>query len=210
MPFGASAGAVLYIDDLNFRQIREMNFDSGQNKLALDLEGEIAPPLPILTVIDARYRMVTPYMYAHHPSALDYLQYTHHGRHLGTLLHPNSDEIRVRGRSYPVPWLAIDLSVRKVRHGGGCGDTTDSKCTVWHHGLVGGRFVFHGPSEFLKQDMLEHLLQARAGVEAHVDLEPAEMSVALAYTYQQVSNRDLVPGADELAHLIEVSAAVRY
>jgi len=204
LPYGAQASAVLYVDDVNLTRIRRFDFDSDQNKMAVDLEASIAPPLPVLTVLAARYRMVTPYLYAHHPSALDYLQYTHDGRHLGTLLHPNSDEILVRARAFPIEWLGVDLSLRRVRHGGPAGGS------VWDHGLVDGTFVFTGPSTFLKQDVLEHLLQARAGMEAHVDLEPVELRVALAYTYQQVSNRGLVPGADEQAHLIEVSTAVRY
>ena len=210
LPFGAHAGAVLYVDDLNFRKIRNFDFDSGQNKLALDLQAGIAPPLPILTVLDARYRMVTPYMYAHHPAALDYLQYTHKGRHLGTLLPPNSDEITVRTRVFPAPWLAFDLSVRSVRHGGGCGGVPDSSCTIWHHGRVDDGFLFHGPSEFLTQAVLEGILQARAGIDVHVDLEPVDLRVALAYTYEQVSNRELQAGADAQAHLIEVSTSVRY
>ena len=184
LPFGAHAGAVLYVDDLNFRKIRNFDFDSGQNKLALDLQAGIAPPLPILTVLDARYRMVTPYMYAHHPAALDYLQYTHKGRHLGTLLPPNSDEITVRTRVFPAPWLAFDLSVRSVRHGGGCGGVPDSSCTIWHHGRVDEGFLFYGPSEFLTQAVLEGILQARAGIDVHVDLEPVELNVA-PYRFQR-------------------------
>ena len=143
-------------------------------------------------------------MYAHHPAALDYLTYTHAGRHLGTMLDPNSDELRVSARAFPLDWLGIDLSVRRVRHGGPAGGS------VWDHGLVGGSFVFYGPSTFLKQDVLEHLLQARAGIDLQVDLAPVNLSVALAYTYEQVTNRDLVRGADEQAHLFEVSTAVRY
>ena len=204
LPYGAAASAVLFVDDVNLTKLRRFDFDSDQNKMAVELEASVAPPLPILTVLAARYRMVTPYMYAHHPSALDYLQYTNDGRHLGTLLHPNSDEILVRARTFPVAWLGVDLSLRRVRHGGPAGGS------VWDHGLIDGTFVFTGPSTFLKQDVLEHLLQARAGIDLRVDLEPVELNVALAYTYEQVSNRDWVPGADERAHLIEVSTAVRY
>ena len=204
LPYGASLGAVLYVDDVNLTRIRRFDFDSDQNKLAVDLEAGIAPPLPILTFLSARYRMVTPYLYAHHPAALDYLTYTHAGRHLGTMLDPNSDELRVRARAFPLDWLGIDLSVRRVRHGGPAGGS------VWDHGLVDGSFVFYGPSTFLKQDVLEHLLQARAGIDLQVDLAPVNLSVALAYTYEQVTNRDLVRGADEQAHLFEVSTAVRY
>ncbi len=204
LPYGAQASAVIYVDDVNLTKIRRFDFDSDQNKMAIDLEASVAPPLPVLTVLAARYRMVTPYMYAHHPSALDYLQYTHDGRHLGTLLHPNSDEVLVRARTFPLDWLGVDLSLRRVRHGGPAGGS------VWDHGLVDGTFVFTGPSTFLKQDVLEHLLQARAGIQAQVELEPVELDVALAYTYQQVSNRGLVAGTEEQAHLIEVSAAVRY
>jgi hypothetical protein len=148
--------------------------------------------------------MVTPYMYAHHPSALDYLQYTHEGRHLGTLLHPNSDEIQIQARAFPIEWLGIDLSLRRVRHGGPAGGS------VWDHGLVDGTFVFTGPSTFLKQEVLEHVLQARAGADLNVDLQPVELSVGLAYTFEQVSNRDLIRGADAQAHLLEVSTSIRY
>ena len=204
LPYGASARAVLFVDDVNLTKLRRFDFDSDQNKMAVELEASVAPPLPILTVLAARYRMVTPYLYAHHPSALDYLQYTNDGRHLGTLLHPNSDEILVRARAFPVAWLGVDLSLRRVRHGGPAGGS------VWDHGLVDGTFVFTGPSTFLKQDVLEHLLQARAGIDLRVDLEPVELNVALAYTYEQVRNRGWVRGADEQAHLIEVSTAVRY
>lgn len=204
LPYGASLGAVLYVDDINLTEIRRFDFDSDQNKLAVDLEAGIAPPLPILTVLSARYRMVTPYLYAHHPAAIDYLTYTHEGRHLGTMLDPNSDEIRVRAQAFPLDWLGIDLSLRRVRHGGPAGGS------VWDHGLVGGSFVFYGPSTFLKQDVLEHLLQARAGIDLRVDLQPVELRLELAYTYEQVSNRDLVAGADEQSHLFEVSTSVRY
>ena len=204
LPYGASASAVLYVDDVNLTKIRRFDFDSDQNKMAVDLEASIAPPLPILTVLTARYRMVTPYMYAHHPSALDYLQYTHEGRHLGTLLHPNSDEIQIQARAFPIEWLGIDLSLRRVRHGGPAGGS------VWDHGLVDGTFVFTGPSTFLKQEVLEHVLQARAGADLNVDLQPVELSVGLAYTFEQVSNRDLIRGADAQAHLIEVSTSIRY
>ena len=204
LPYGASASAVLYVDDLNFSKMRRFDFDSDQNKMAVDLEASVAPPLPILTVLGARYRMVTPYLYAHHPSALDYLQYTHDGRHLGTLLHPNSDEITVSARAFPADWLTLDLSLRRVRHGGPAGGS------IWDHGLMDGRFVFTGPSTFLKQEVLEHLLQARAAFDLRVDVDPVELRFGLAYTYEQVHNRDLVRGADEAAHLVEVSTAVRY
>ena len=204
LPYGASLGAVLYVDDINLTKIRRFDFDSDQNKLAVDLEAGIAPPLPILTYLSARYRMVTPYLYAHHPAALDYLTYTHAGRHLGTMLDPNSDELRVSARAFPLDWIGIDLSLRRVRHGGPAGGS------VWDHGLVDGAFVFYGPSTFLKQDVLEHVLQARAGIDLHVDLQPVELHLGLSYTYQQVNNRDLEPGADEQAHLFEVSTAVRY
>lgn len=204
LPYGASASAMLLVDDVNLTKIRRFDFDSDQNKMAVELEASVAPPLPVLTVLAARYRMVTPYMYAHHPSALDYLQYTHDGRHLGTLLHPNSDEILVRVQTFPLDWLGVDLSLRRVRHGGPAGGS------IWDDGLIDGTFVFTGPSTFLKQDVLEHLLQARAGIDLRVDLEPVELSIEAAYTYEQVSNRGWVRGADEQAHLLEVSTAVRY
>ena len=204
LPYGASLGAVLYVDDVNLTKIRRFDFDSDQNKLAVDLEAAIAPPLPILTFLSARYRMVTPYLYAHHPAAIDYLTYTHAGRHLGTMLDPNSDELLVSARAFPLDWIGVDVSLRRVRHGGPAGGS------VWDHGLVDGSFVFYGPSTFLKQEVLEHVLQARAGVDLRVDLQPVELRLALSYTYQQVNNRDLTPGADEQAHLFEVSTAVRY
>ena len=204
LPYGASASAVLLVDDVNLTKIRRFDFDSDQNKMAVELEASVAPPLPILTVLAARYRIVTPYMYAHHPSALDYLQYTNDGRHLGTLLHPNPTRSSFAPGRSPRRGLGSDLSLRRVRHGGPAGGS------IWDHGLVDGTFVFTGPSTFLKQDVLEHLLQARAGIDLRVDLEPVELNVALAYTYEQVRNRDWVQGADEQAHLIEVSTAVRY
>ena len=204
LPYGAQASAMVYVDDVNMTKLRRFDFDSDQNKMAVELVASIAPPLPILTVLSARYRMVTPYMYAHHPSALDYLQYTNDGHHLGPLLHPNSDEVFVQAQMFPLEWLGLDLSLRRVRHGGPGGGS------VWDHGLIDGTFVFTGPSTFLKQGVLEHLLQARAGVKANIDLELVELSVALAYTYEQVINRNFVRGADEQAHLIELSTAVRY
>ena len=57
---------------------------------------------------------------------------------------------------------------------------------------------------------MEHLLQARAGIDLRVDLQPVELRFEVAYTYEQVSNRDLVPGAGERSHLFEVSTSVRY
>lgn len=204
LPHEASASAVLLVDDVNLTRIYRLDFDSDQNKMAVELEASVAPPLPVLTVLAARYRMVTPYMYAHHPATLDYLQYTHDGRHLGTILPPNSDEMLFRTRTYPLDWLGVDFSLRRVRHGGPAGGS------IWDHGVVDGIFVFTGPSTFLKQDVLEHRLQARAGIDLRVDLHPVALSVELAYTYEQVSNRGWVPGADEKAHLIEVSTAVRY
>ena len=204
LPYESLVSAVVYIDDINLTKIRRLDFNSDQNKMSVELEASVSPPLPILTFLGARYRIVTPYMYAHHPSAMDYLQYTHDGRHLGPLLHPNSDEFFVNAQTFPTEWLGLDLSFRRVRHGGPDGSS------VWDHGLIDGTFVFTGPSTFLKQDLLEHLLQARASVEAHIDFSPVELKIGLAYTYEQVINRDLVRGANDQAHLIEVSTAIRY
>lgn len=204
LPYGASASAVLYVDDVNLMKMRRFDFDSAQNKLSLDLEADIAPPLPILTVIGARYRMVTPYFYAHHPSALDYLQYTHDGLPLGTMINPNSDEITVSAHAFPAEWLAINLSLRRVRHGGPDGGS------IWDHGLIDGKFVFTGPSTFLKQEVIEHLLQARAGIDLKINIDPLDINFGLSYTYEQVHNRDFVLEADDQTHLVEVSTTLRY
>lgn len=203
-PYGVSAKAIFYVDDINFMKMRQFDFNSAQNKLAMDLEVGITPPLPILTILEARYRMVTPYMYAHHPSALDYLQYTHDGLPLGSQLDPNSEEIKLTAYAFPADWLAAELSVRRVRHGGPNGGS------IWDHGLVDGVFVFTGPSTYLKQETLENLLQARAGIDISVDVNPVELTFGIAYTYEQMHNRDLVKGDDDQAHLVELSTSVRY
>jgi hypothetical protein len=205
LPWGLGLSATLLVDDFNFNEAVKLNFDSGQNKLALETRLTWTPRHRILEDLQAGYTLVTPYMYTHSAvQPINYLSYEHDGAQLGSLLSPNSDELDLKVGVRPLPWLRADLGIRRVRHGGG---------SVYDDGYdaEGTPTFVDSPSTFLTQAVIETSTQVSVDLRAR--LRPWLLSVDLraGYTLEHVRNPGLVAAeTPSIGHELRLQAAVMY
>jgi hypothetical protein len=214
LPWNLGAKASLYVDDLNSNSVLTLNFDSGQNKVALHLGAVWTPELPVLLRLSAEYLAITPYMYTHYRLLpLGYLNYTTFDRNLGSVLQPNSDQLLIRAELQALSWLYGELHFRMSRHGNGSdhgSGTVSWDGSIWDDGFaVGTGATFFGPSTFLTQSTLEWIFQAGAAVETDLSLPPVKLSARGEYTFEYVLNKELVPGADTLNNYLKLTLRVR-
>jgi hypothetical protein len=126
-PLGIGLNATMYIDDWDaFSTVSQakgilVNFDSAQNKFALQASLSWAAGLPVLQRMDLEYLMITPYTYTHSRFYKEnWTMYTHAGRKIGPDMEPNSDQILYEVDLQPLSWLGVHATrqcVRGIRHG---------------------------------------------------------------------------------------------
>ncbi|GAF77998.1 unnamed protein product, partial [marine sediment metagenome] len=166
LPLNVQYNFLLYVDDLNAQELTKLNFDSNHNKVALQTGISWIAPLNLPNRISLSYLMITPYMYTHSShQAINYLQYTHQGKHLGSVLEPNSDQWSFSVFFMPLRWIQLEAWAKRIRHGNGS-DYADGEGSVDGDGsifddgyLPDGTVTFRRPSSFLKQETLEKVLQ---------------------------------------------------
>lgn len=216
LPLNFQLDGLLYIDDFHTRKLLELSLDSNDNKVALSAGLSWIAPIAFTNRISFDYQMVTPYMYTHSSlQQMNYLQYTHDGEHLGSVLEPNSDQIALRIQFAPLHWLAFETWLKNIRHGNGSdyGDgSIDGDGSIWDDGyLSNGEATFvDAPSTFLTQEILEKVLQVGVTAEVAIDLWKTDTALSITYTFERVQNRDLDGNAPlESNHLLNVNVRVR-
>ncbi|MBN2440004.1 MAG: hypothetical protein JXJ04_01620 [Spirochaetales bacterium] len=216
LPFDLQWNTVLYVDDWDAfsssakTDVNGINFDSAQNKLALQTGVTWSPCYDIFKRIKFSYLMITPYMYTHHAGGdPSYLTYTHDGKNIGTILEPNSDQLYLDIFLTPLSWLEIDLWTKFTRHGNASEgfeeDGVTSDGTVFDDGFQSdGTITFYGPSRFLTQDIIEHVLQLGCIVDCYIDIPYVTTYVSVGYTYQYIWNKNLEKDVNEQKHFLEL------
>ena len=194
-----------------------VNFDSAQDKFALDAVLTYCPPVDLLEKVTLEYLMVTPYTYTHSASyEVNWIMYTNAGQNLGTILEPNSDLLALKVLLLPLPWLNVDLFGRIVRHGNASEGISTGDGTIYDYGFIcdgsgGYTPTFVGvPSRFLTQTVIETTVQAGVNVACDFRFDWGKLTGRLGYTFEYVWNRDLVAGADGPRHFLGISAGYRY
>ncbi|MBN1411801.1 MAG: hypothetical protein JW969_13215 [Spirochaetales bacterium] len=218
-PYGICFNSTFYIDDWDsFGAASQaqgvlINFDSAQNKFALQASLSWTPEVPLLKRIDLEYLMITPYTYTHSRFyKLNWLMYTNGGEKLGPNLEPNSDQIYLDIEFEPAAWLNIALSGRFIRHGNASEGFTSFDGSIYDDGFLDENTpTFVGaPSRFLTQSLLEYTLQTGIDTGFNLDFDWGSLTLDLGYLFEYVWNRDLVPGNDQMFSYFQVSAGYKW
>ena len=218
LPFGLSLDLTFYVDDWDsFSALSQskgmlIDFNSAQDKFALDAVLSYCPPIDFLKRIRLEYQMVTPYTYTHASFyAVNWIMYTNAGANLGPILQPNSDRLELNVQVLPASWLDVNLSGRMIRHANASEGISSGDGTIYDDGFIGGAATFVGvPSRFLTRKVIETTFQARAEAVMDLRFNWVTLMGRLGYTFEYVANRDLVAGAETMKHYLNVSAGYRY
>ena len=212
-PFLIRWNTMLYVDDLHASRLVKLDFDTNGHKVALQTGLEWIAPVTMPNHVTVEYLAVLPYMYTHNANQpVNYMQYTHLGKHLGSVLEPNSDQISAAAFIQPIPEASVELWFKRLRHGNGSDygeGSIDGDGSVYDDGYEPyGGATFLDTSSFLTQETLEVVTQAGLKVVADIDIGPMELSARVGYTLELVKNRDLNPDApDETNHIVSLELA---
>ncbi len=203
LPLNLLFDFTLYVDDFNMNEALKLNFNSDQNKLALQAGLSWTPGISMPLSLAVEYLMITPYMYTHSRfAAVPYTNYTTFGSSLGSVLDPNSDQLVFRAKAKPLDWLSGELWLRLVRHGNGSDHGAGSVAgdgSVWDDGYTGGApgtVTFFTPSTFLTQAVLEKTFQTGIAADVRLPFGPVSTWLRAEYTFEYVWNKGLVEGAN--------------
>ncbi|NCN05681.1 MAG: hypothetical protein GW949_08620 [Spirochaetales bacterium] len=223
---GLSIPLTLFADDVHFNDIVRGDLDT---KYKLALEGGIswfpqAQGIPVLERIQASYTAVMPYMYTHRDGgtqdnssgdgtwldsdSYNFANYTHLGQNLATGLLPNSDRFQLNLGIRPVSWINVAINLQHIRHGNASEGTGIDEDTatgdLFDAGYDGIFPTFQETTRFLIQDVLETTKQL--SVDAQFELPRPqwmpELSVGMGYTFEHITNTELVPGKTEANHYL--------
>ncbi len=199
---------LVYVDDLNLNKMFKLNFNSGQNKLALQVGTAWVPELPLFLRLSLDYLMVTPFMYTHGSKHLiNYLTYTHWGYHLGSVLDPNSDQLTVKASLMLTDQVQAEIWGRYSRHGDG---STDGVGDIWDDGYLSTGFVtFYGPSTFLAQSVLEKIFQLGLGLDFALPIAFLDILLETEYVFEVIQNKRFNNGAQETNHYLKLLLGLR-
>ena len=158
--------------------------------------------------------LILPYTYTHSSlQPVNYLQYTHLGKHLGSVLEPNSDQLSARLFVEPVAGIGFNAWFKRIRHGNASDygeGSIDGDGSIYDDGyLPGGYITFLDASSFLSQETLETVTQVGVGFDVELHVWELELQLQGGYTLEFVKNRDLDPSVpDETNHLFSVDFRV--
>ncbi|MDC7222664.1 MAG: hypothetical protein PQJ60_02920 [Spirochaetales bacterium] len=201
---------IVYVDDLNFNDIVEFNFDT-KMKMAFETGASWSPGKKWLRRLSMDYTAVLPYMYTHYDWHSDYDandfnadNYTHNGSNLGTTLSPNSDRINLTGLMRINDTSELTLYSNWMRHGN-ASDSIDTSSSdfdevsldgsIYDNGIDDyGNLYFQDCLNFLNQDVLEKVLQFGAQFTTTVDMPFQDtkryygMEMTVGYTFEMIWN----------------------
>ncbi len=219
LPWDFGIDIMIYVDDWDAfggpskSGVKGINLNSAQNKFALQVGLTWSPSYPVLRRLSLDYLMITPYTYTHSAYRdVDFLSYTHAGENLGSILDPNSDQITLSAFLTPTEWLNMDLWARFIRHGNASEGFTNGDGTIYDDGYTStGEATFVGePSRFLTQDTIEMVLQLGLELDFRFPQRWGSLGFGAAYILEQVWNRDLISGKNELNNFFSISARIRF
>ena len=209
-----SFNMLLYLDDLHLNKMFKLNFSSNQNKLAFQVGAAWVPELPLFLRLSLDYLLVTPYMYTHgsvHP--INYLTYTHQGRHLGSVLDPNSDQLTMKASLILNERIQAEIWGRYSRHGNHSEADVDSQWagTIWDDGYDNNTqsVTFYGPSTFLAQSVLEKIFQLGLGLDFALPVAFLDILLETEYVFEVIQNRRFIDGALETNHYLKLLLGLR-
>jgi hypothetical protein len=221
-PLGIAFNTTFYVDDWDSfgaagqAQGALINFNSAQDKFALQAALSWSPDFPVFRRIGLEYLMITPYTYTHNRfDSLTWLMYTNDGEKLGPNLEPNSDQISLYADFQPWAFLNIGLSGRFIRHGNasdGIPNMTAADGSIYDDGFDASQVAtFVGaPSRFLTQSLLEYTLQAGIDTETILPFDWGTLLLDVGYLFEYVWNRDLVAGRDEMYSYLHLKVGYRF
>lgn len=225
----------IYIDDLSFNDLARLNFDT-KYKFASDVGIRWAPEQGLISDSALSYTAVMPYMYTHvngdranryTDDAVNYYNYTHLGRGLGSDLQPNSDRVSARISFRLIPNLDLSLSGSFQRHGNASEDGDGDDGTQYAAGNSGtiyddgyeqydkdgetsARNTFNDKTRFLTQDVIEMKASAGVGVAFTLPTPIGKFKAGVDYVYEYAWNRNLVEDKDGAAHYYVFSGTWRW
>ena len=228
LPGRTMAKAQIYIDDIDFNNYINFDFDSkllAAGEIGLDW----APDIPCLKLLSTNYTIVTPYMYTHKYDGSSQDDYTQDGCCLGAELLPNSDRVEVKARIMPAGGdnLSIEALIRLIRHGnasesyGGTGGLFDNGWAGSSCSYDGSLASSTSPKyfRFLSQSTLEKTWEVGAGASYRLNLDTPDLlkscfgpasslTLSARYVFAYVQNADLEPGVNEWDHYLSAGAEI--
>ncbi len=223
----------VYVDDLNFQDIMKLQLDT-KYKFAGELGLRWTPESSRILDAAADYTAVMPYMYTHisgdrtdryrtgDDAVVNYFNYTHLGRGLGTDLEPNSDRLSVRATLRLLEPLSLKLRAGVQRHGNASEDV-DGIDPAKHDGSVfddgytdpadpntSPRNTFNSETRFLTQSVIETLVHGGFGLAWALPTAFGNIELTFDYVAEYGWNRGLVKGEDGLAHYYAIGGTWRW
>ncbi|MBN2618557.1 MAG: hypothetical protein JXR64_09645 [Spirochaetales bacterium] len=233
LPQNINLKSTLYLDDVNFKEVVKLNFDS-KMKLAGQFVGEWNIRSQVLKTLSLGYTAILPYMYTHidyednsdrvesdynENQSFNYQNYTHAGKTLGPYnMDPNSDKITlVLGTKLPLD-LLCNFNLNLIRHGNATPDDSDSSVnfpsdgTIFDPGFSSfGRYMYTLSNPFLTQDIIETTLMGSLNISTpNYTLGSGEISFGAGYTYSFTNNKDLIDGKTQHENLVELSFEYKF
>lgn len=204
LPHGIKAALEVYVDDAEFYDLVEFNFNT-LYKASLRAGVQWSAFTPFLAGISLDYLLITPYMYTHRDSDVNYLNYTHDGVNLGPALPPNSDRIQVKAVLTPVSSLRWIPSLRFIRHGNaseGYENVEPGDGSIFDDGYTeDGYPTFDAqPTRFLTQEVIEKTLQITQQLSYEVPAFHGVLELEGGYRYEYIWNVDLEEGREAMNH----------
>lgn len=203
----------VYADDVHFNDIVRFDFET-KYKLSAQAGIKANPPwVDWVDQVSIDYLAVMPYMYSHKDqdaTVPNYSNYTHFGTNLGPSVDPNSDRVALRLSGRPVRGMRAWMTIQHVRHGNPSVGFTDGDGSIFDDGYDGNTPTFQTETRFLEQDMLERTFSACARVEYTTGIGPLRLDAGVGYTFSRIANAELVEGAIDTGHVIELFATVAY
>jgi len=215
----------IYVDDLNFNDLVQFNFDT-KYKLAAQA-GITYMPIQDTWIPDVRleYTAVMPYMYTHETGedssrytsdSPNYFNYTHRGKNLGTDLEPNSDRIKLSFAKALRPDLSVTLSGYFTRHGNASEGIANMKPT-YHDGSIlddgrtdDNKATYHYETRFLTQSVIDYRLAGGLSLSWSIPTTFGVFGAQADYVLEYGWNRDLVKDDNGLTNYWGISASWRW
>lgn len=210
----------LFVDDLSLNDLIRFNFDT---KLVFALQSGVqyTPVNSLFSFMSMDYTLIAPYMYAHSEdevdsitgeatagtgSVLNYQNYTHHGKCMGSSLYPNSDRLALSIKFNPIKKLNIKVDSCFIRHANVCenlsleeakkylaadeGDYLTDGSVLNHQEIDGTQIDSYKDSFlFMKQDTKMYVFQLGLNLEyALVTKKIGTFSVLAGWTLEYIHN----------------------
>lgn len=131
----------IYVDDISFNDLAKLKFDT-KIRIAATTGLIYVFDNPLLNQLSANYTLITPYTYTHwdfsdpntdliDKNTYSYQNYTNNGIPMGSLIPPNSDNVKISMNMSPINKLDVNFDFGFIRHGNSAETITTDEALIY-------------------------------------------------------------------------------